>query len=50
VPAAELEQEVIDLTRRLEERREELDAARSANREMITRLNTSAGRKPGPAS
>lgn len=37
----ELEQTVVDLTRQLEERGEELDAARAANREMITRLNTS---------
>jgi hypothetical protein len=37
----ELEQTVVDLTRELEERGEELDAARAANREMITRLNIS---------
>ena len=34
-----LEQEVVDLTRQLEERGEELDAARAANREMISQLN-----------
>jgi Family of unknown function (DUF6262) len=37
----ELDQTVVDLTRQLEERGEELDAARAANREMITHLNTS---------
>ena len=37
----ELEQTVVDLTRQLEERGEELDAARAANREMITQLNAS---------
>jgi hypothetical protein len=37
----ELDQIVVDLTRQLEERGEELDAARAANREMITHLNTS---------
>ena len=37
----ELDQTVVDLTRQLEERGEELDAARAANREMITYLNTS---------
>jgi transposase-like protein len=48
----ELEQEVVELTRQLEERGEELDAARAANREMITRLNagprrdTCPGREP----
>ena len=40
----ELEQEVVDLTRQLEERGEELDAARAANREMITRLNSAPRR------
>jgi chromosome segregation ATPase len=37
----ELEQSVVDLTGKLEQREEELDAARAANREMITHLNTS---------
>ena len=37
----ELEQTVVDLARDLEERGEELDAAREANREMIAQLNTS---------
>jgi len=41
----ELEQEVVDLGRQLEERGEELDAARAANREMITRLNATAPRR-----
>jgi hypothetical protein len=52
----ELEQEVVELTRQLEERGEELDAARAANREMITRLNAArapaalaAARAAGPA-
>ncbi|MGW0664558.1 hypothetical protein [Streptodolium elevatio] len=35
-----LEQRTVDLTRQLEERQQELDAARAANRELITRLNT----------
>lgn len=35
----QLEQEVVELTRQLEEHGEELDAARAANREMITQLN-----------
>lgn len=42
----ELEQENIELARRLEERGEELDAARAANREMITQLNARPGREP----
>jgi hypothetical protein len=42
----ELEQENVELTRRLEERGEELDAARAANREMITQLNVG---QRGPA-
>ena len=42
----ELEQTVVDLTRELEERGEELDAARAANREMITRLNISPRTMP----
>ena len=32
----------MDLTRQLEERGEELDAARAANREMITQLNAAS--------
>lgn len=44
----ELEQTVVDLTRQLEEREEELDAARSANRDMISRLNSSSRQRPGP--
>jgi uncharacterized protein involved in exopolysaccharide biosynthesis len=35
-----LEQQVIDMTGRLEERDEELQAARAANRQLISRLNT----------
>src|SRR5262249_57318573 len=35
-----LEQQVIDLRAQLEERDDELAAARAANRELITRLNT----------
>jgi septal ring factor EnvC (AmiA/AmiB activator) len=40
----ELEQTVVDRNRQLEELGDELDAARAANREMITRLNISPGR------
>jgi outer membrane protein TolC len=36
-----LEQQVVDLRLQLEERAEELDAARATNRELMTRLNTS---------
>ncbi len=36
---AALEQEAVDLRLQLEERRQELDAARAANRELIVRLN-----------
>ena len=43
----ELEQEAVGLARQLEERGEELDAARAANREMITQLNA-APRKARP--
>jgi septal ring factor EnvC (AmiA/AmiB activator) len=43
----ELEQSIVDLTRQLEERGQELDAARAANREMITQLNA-APRKNAP--
>jgi predicted nucleic acid-binding Zn-ribbon protein len=39
----ELEQKVVDLTDRLEEHTEDLEAARSANREMMTRLNSPGG-------
>jgi hypothetical protein len=46
----ELEQTVVDLTRQLDERGEELDAARAANREMIAQMNTGPGRRPPPAS
>lgn len=42
----ELEQENVDLSRQLEERGEELDAARAANRDMITQLNAAPRRKP----
>ncbi|KAA1243900.1 hypothetical protein F0Q45_25315 [Mycobacterium simiae] len=38
-----LEQQIVDLRLQLEERTEELDAARAANRELITRLNTTHG-------
>jgi hypothetical protein len=37
-----LEQQVTDLTGQLEERQQELEAARAANRELITRLNTTS--------
>ncbi|MFB8243348.1 hypothetical protein ACFC58_43135, partial [Kitasatospora purpeofusca] len=36
-----LEQQAVDLTGQLEERNEELQAARAANRQLISRLNTS---------
>lgn len=42
----ELEQEVVEVTRRHEERGEELDAARAANRELITQLNAAPNRRP----
>ena len=42
----ELEQEAVDLSRQLEERGEELDAARAANRELIAQLNTSRAGTP----
>ncbi|WP_432003691.1 DUF6262 family protein [Streptomyces sioyaensis] len=35
-----LEQRSVDLARQLDDRQQELDAARAANRELITRLNT----------
>ena len=44
----ELEQEAVDLTRRHEERGEELDAARAANRELIAQLNTTPRRDARP--
>lgn len=49
---AELEQAAIEQARQLEERSEELDAARAANREMIAQLNAAprksaiTGREP----
>jgi transposase-like protein len=42
----ELEQEVIEVTRRHEERGEELDAARAANRELMAQLNARPRRNP----
>ncbi len=44
----ELEQEVIEITRRHEERGEELDAARAANRELIAQLNAVPRRNARP--
>jgi len=44
----ELEQEVVEITRRHEERGEELDAARAANRELIAQLNTAPRGKARP--
>lgn len=44
----QLEQETVDLTRQLEERGDELAAARAANREMITRLNTGTRTNAAP--
>jgi hypothetical protein len=44
----ELEQEVIEITRRHEERGEELDAARAANRELIAQLNAAPRRNARP--
>lgn len=44
----ELEQAAVELTRQLGERTEELDAARAANREMITRLNTGTRTSTAP--
>lgn len=38
-----LEQQVVDLRGQLEDRDQDLDAARAANRELITRLNTTGG-------
>lgn len=42
----QLAQEVLDLTRQLEERGDELDAARAASREMISQLNAAPRRRP----
>jgi len=39
-----LEQQVVDLRLRVEERDEELDAARAANRELMSQINTSSER------
>ena len=44
----QLEQEAVDLTRQLEERGDELAAARAANREMITRLDTGTRTNAAP--
>jgi hypothetical protein len=44
----ELEQENVELTRQLEDRGEELDAARAANREMMAQLNASPRRGSRP--
>ncbi|MGH3222191.1 MAG: DUF6262 family protein [Streptosporangiaceae bacterium] len=44
----ELEQENVELTRRLEERGEELDAARAATREMMAQLNSGQRRNARP--
>jgi hypothetical protein len=44
----ELEQANVELTRRLEERGEELDAARAANREMMAQINAGPRRGSGP--
>lgn len=41
-----LEQQVVHLTGQLDERTQELDSARAANRELITRLNAPTGGKP----
>jgi hypothetical protein len=44
----ELEQEVVEITRRHEERGEELGAARAANRELIAQLNAKPRRGARP--
>jgi hypothetical protein len=44
--AAELEQTVLDLRQQLEERTEELNAARMTNRELMAELNRLPGRWP----
>ncbi len=38
-----LEQHVVDVRLQLEERTQDLDAARATNRELMTRLNTTSG-------
>jgi len=44
----ELEQTVVELNRKLEECEEELDAARAANREMITQFNAGPRKRAAP--
>jgi hypothetical protein len=45
----ELEQQAVELRRQLSERDTELDAARAANRDLMTRLNrTAASRQEQP--
>jgi chromosome segregation ATPase len=44
----ELEQEVVEITRRHDERGEELDAARTANRELMAQLNARPRRGSRP--
>jgi hypothetical protein len=44
----ELEQEAVELTPKLEERGEELDAARAANPEMMAQLNAGPHRGTQP--
>ena len=44
----ELEQTVVELNRKLEECEEELDAARAANREMITQFNAGSRKRAAP--
>ena len=44
----ELEQAAVDLTRQPGERTDELDAARAANREMITQINSARHRNARP--
>lgn len=44
----ELEQTAVDLTHKLEERGQELDAARAANREMIAQMNASPRKNATP--
>jgi hypothetical protein len=39
VPPGELEQQVVELRNRAEEREEELEAARGANRQLLANLN-----------
>jgi hypothetical protein len=40
-----LEQQVVDVRLQLEERTQDLDAARATNRDLITRLNTASGNR-----